>query len=193
MNAIDQDLDLSGDEAMARFARGEDAAFSAVYAAVVPKLSCFIARRVTDRALVQDLVQETLLRVYRGRGTFAPGAAVMPWVLAIARRQLVDAHRSRRKETLVDREPPASAERHLRREAGPAEAEQIVDAKEVAAKLSEAFGRLPPNQRAAFELVKGQGLSLVAAARALGTSVTGVKLRTHRAYQKLRAELAVAA
>jgi RNA polymerase sigma-70 factor (ECF subfamily) len=44
-------------------------------------------------------------------------------------------------------------------------------------------------QRAAFDLVKGQGLSLARAATTLGTSVTGVKLRTHRAYRLLRAEL----
>ena len=39
------------------------------------------------------------------------------------------------------------------------------------------------------ELVKQEGLSLKRAAELLGTSVTAVKLRTHRAYEALRAVL----
>jgi RNA polymerase sigma-70 factor (ECF subfamily) len=117
----------------------------------------------------------------------------MPWVLAIARRQLVDAHRSRRPETSFDEATPARPHRGPTVGDAPASAEEIVAAKQVAGCLSGALERLPPPQRAAFELVKGRGLTLVEAARALGTSVTGVKLRTHRAYRALRSELAAAA
>jgi RNA polymerase sigma-70 factor (ECF subfamily) len=48
---------------------------------------------------------------------------------------------------------------------------------------------LPENQRTAYQLVKQDGLSLKRAAELLGTSITAVKLRTHRAYQALRAAL----
>ena len=37
--------------------------------------------------------------------------------------------------------------------------------------------------------MKGEGLTLVEAAAALGTTGTGVKLRTHRAYAALRLAL----
>jgi RNA polymerase sigma-70 factor (ECF subfamily) len=192
MTTIESNLGQSGDEAMSRYARGDEAAFTAVYAAVAPRLTRFLGRRVADRALVQDLVQETLLRVHRARATFVPGSAVMPWVLGIARRQLVDAHRSRRKETLVDVEASSHAYGHLALVDGPASAEEMFAAKQVAGCLNDALARLSAPQRAAFEMVKGRGLSLVEAARALGTSVTGIKLRTHRAYRTLRTELAAA-
>jgi RNA polymerase sigma-70 factor (ECF subfamily) len=191
-DAVEGNLERSGDVAMARYASGDDAAFTAVYAAVVPRLTRYLGRRVADRELVQDLVQETLLRVHRARATFLAGAAVMPWVLGIARRQLVDAHRGRRREMLIDVEPPSNPSRRPALVEGPASAEEIFVAKQVAGCLNDAYARLSPPQRAAFELVKGRGLSLVEAARALGTSVTGVKLRTHRAYRTLRTELAAA-
>ena len=55
--------------------------------------------------------------------------------------------------------------------------------------MERALAALSAPQRAAFELVKGDGLSLVEAAAILGTTVTGVKLRTHRAYAALRLAL----
>jgi RNA polymerase sigma-70 factor (ECF subfamily) len=48
---------------------------------------------------------------------------------------------------------------------------------------------MPESQRAAFELIKQEGLSLVEAAAVLGTTVAAVKLRAHRAYEKLREAL----
>jgi RNA polymerase sigma-70 factor (ECF subfamily) len=44
---------------------------------------------------------------------------------------------------------------------------------------------LPEKQRAAFELVKLDGLSLAEAAQVLGTTVGAVKLRVHRAHVAL--------
>jgi DNA-directed RNA polymerase specialized sigma24 family protein len=38
----------------------------------------------------------------------------------------------------------------------------------------------------AFELLKEEGLSLAEAAQVLGTTVSAVKLRAHRAYEALR-------
>jgi len=183
-----------GDAAMARYAGGDDAAFATVYAAVAPRLLRFLRRRMRDQASVPDLAQEVLLQVHRGRATFAPGSAVVPWVLAIARRQLVDAYRRAPRETPADIDFEVAGAAALRASPMlarcPASGEDVVAAKEIAVRLGSAFTRLPAPQRAALELVKGQGLSLVDAASALGTTVTGVKLRAHRAYRTLRAELA---
>jgi RNA polymerase sigma-70 factor (ECF subfamily) len=45
------------------------------------------------------------------------------------------------------------------------------------------------SQRAAFELIKQEGLTVAEAAQVLGTTVAAVKLRAHRAYEALRAAL----
>jgi RNA polymerase sigma-70 factor (ECF subfamily) len=120
--------------------------------------------------------------MHRARRTFRVGSQVLPWAFAIARRQLVDAYRAELGPTVtaVDLGAPAATY--------PC-GEQLLAAKEAARRVERAFAALSAPQRAALELVKGEGLTLVEAAAALGTTVTGVKLRTHRAYTALRLAL----
>jgi RNA polymerase sigma-70 factor (ECF subfamily) len=55
--------------------------------------------------------------------------------------------------------------------------------------LQQTLDSLPESQRVAFELIKGDGLSVAQAAETLGTTVTAVKLRAHRTYEALRSAL----
>jgi RNA polymerase sigma-70 factor (ECF subfamily) len=182
-------LERSADEAMTRYAAGADEAFRPLYAAVTPHLTRLLRRLLRDGSLVPDLIQETFLRVHRARRTFRPGARAIPWILTIARHLVIDLRRARAHARFVDidhleqfsprRLPPASAPT----------GEQLVVAEEVAVRFDRAFERLPEGQRAALRLVRGEGLSVAAAATALGTTSGGVKLRTHKACRRLRAEL----
>ena len=56
-------------------------------------------------------------------------------------------------------------------------------------RLAATLARLPDSQRAAFDLLKREGLTLAEAAAILGVTVTAVKLRAHRAYVSLRGTL----
>jgi RNA polymerase sigma-70 factor (ECF subfamily) len=178
----------AGDEAMARYAEGERAAFAEVHAAVAPRLARFFGRRLIDTSVVPDLVQETLLRVHRARGTFARGSTLMPWVLTIARRLLIDLLRRAGREEQSD---PALLDELAAQASlgGLPTGEEIVVAKQMAARLDQAWTRVSEPQRAALRLVRAEGLSVAEAAARLGTTVTGVKLRTHRASRTLQAGL----
>ena len=175
------------DEAMSRYARDDDSAFAILHGFVAPRLTAYLQRRVRESALVPDLVQQTFLHMHRARRTFRAGSEVLPWAFAIARRQLVDAYRAELGPML------AMTDAHdalvSSREAYPC-GEQLLVAKQAARRVEVAIAGLSQPQRAAYELVKGDGLSLVQAAAVLGTTVTGVKLRTHRAYAALRLALA---
>jgi RNA polymerase sigma-70 factor (ECF subfamily) len=174
------------DAAMERYARGDDAAFLEVYDAIVPRLYGYLLRQTRDAARAEDLVQQTLLHMHRARGRFIPGAEVVPWAFAIARRLLIDGLRRGRREVLMDGDEP-DAEREPR---SPADAaDDLVQAQQLANRIRAELGRLPEQQRVAFELVKQEGLSLAEAAQVLGTTVAAVKLRAHRAYEALRAVL----
>jgi RNA polymerase sigma-70 factor (ECF subfamily) len=164
-------------EAMSRYAQGDESAFATIHEHVAPRLAAYVRRRVREAALVPDLVQQTFLHMHRARRTFRVGGEVLPWAFAIARRQLVDAYRAELGPTVTDVD--------FGGEGYPC-GEQLLAAKEAAQRVERAIATLSAPQRAALELVKGEGISLVAAAAALGTTVTGVKLRTHRAYAALR-------
>jgi RNA polymerase sigma-70 factor (ECF subfamily) len=172
---------------MERYASGDDAAFSALYDALAPRLNSYLLRQAKDPARAEDLLQQTMLQIHTARGRFLAGADVIPWAFAIARRLTIDSFRRRKHEAILDDEPAAAAA-----STGPA-ADEILHAKRLAADLEREIARLPESHRVAFELVKRDGLSLREAAQVLGTTVTAIKLRAHRAYVALRAAVGDAA
>ena len=179
------------DQAMSRYAQGDASAFGAVYDAVAPRLARYLRRRVPDRARLEDIVQQTFLQMHCARGNFVVGAEVMPWAFTIARRLVIDADRAGRREAHVeldDDRPLSQAALAAREPTG----EEELAAREAGACLARALTKLSEPQRAAFELVKTEGLSHAQAAAVLGTSVTGIKLRVHRAYLALRDALEAA-
>jgi RNA polymerase sigma-70 factor (ECF subfamily) len=175
------------DAAMERYARGDDAAFAEIYDGLSPRLFGFLLRHTRDRSRAEDIVQQTMLQIHRARGRFAPGAELMPWAFAIARRLLIDQHRRGGREVLAPNDDDGGGDLLASLEAG---ADELAIAKEVAVTLARELQRLPENQRVAFELIKQDGLSVAEAAQVLGTTVAAVKLRAHRAYEALRAVLA---
>jgi len=171
------------DAAMTRYAAGEEAAFAIVYDELAPRMYGYLVRQTRDPARAEDIVQQTFLQMHRARGTFVAGAEVLPWSFAIARRLMIDGFRRGRREVLEDTEA-----RDDRPALDPA-ADDLVQAQELANRIRRALETLPQTQRTAFELVKQEGLSLAEAAQVLGTTVSAVKLRAHRAYEALRAVL----
>jgi RNA polymerase sigma-70 factor, ECF subfamily len=53
-----------------------------------------------DRALAEDVVQETLLRAWRSIGSLGDEAAARPWLLTIARRELARMFERKRLDTV---------------------------------------------------------------------------------------------
>jgi len=84
---------------------------------------------------------------------------------------------------------PADDDRVTSHAIASAAADDLLDARHLERRLQQRLDALPETQRTAYQLVKQEGLSLKRAAEVLGTSVTAVKLRTHRAYKALRAVL----
>ncbi len=177
--------------AMDSYARGDKAAFAALHRALVPRLRAYFTRMcgptrgVLSHRPVEDLIQETFLRIHRARGLFAEGSPALPWVYAIARNVMIDQAR-----VMKLRPAPAALP-----EDGPDPADQSVDVESsaVAAQMARTVQRvllgLPENQREAFVLLRYEGLSVQEAANVLGTTAAAVKLRAFRAYEALRQEL----
>jgi RNA polymerase sigma-70 factor, ECF subfamily len=171
---------------MERYANGDDAAFAEMYDAIAPRLFGFLSKATRGSAVTEDLMQQTFLQIHRARGSFIPGAPVMPWALAIAKRLMIDSARRQRVELGLFMHAPADDGMTSEATATPA-ADDVLDAHRLQQRVQQRLDALPETQRAAYRLVKQEALSLKRAAEVLGTSVTAVKLRTHRAYQALRA------
>lgn len=175
----------AADAAMERYAAGDAAAFEVLYDALGPVLFRYLRRRTPSEELARDLLQETMLHLHRARGTFLPGAPVLPWAHAIARRLLCDAHRAAGRQVplfeLEEADEPADP--------GGVSPEALVAACQACDRLDAALGVLPETQRRAFALVRLEGTPTREAAGRLGITVTALKLRVHRAYETLRRTL----
>ena len=171
------------DAAMERYSRGDDSAFEDVYDRLAPRLLAYLVRQTRDHARAEDCVQQTMLQIHRARGRFLPGAQVLPWAFAIARRLLIDMHRRTGREVVAKDDDESALQLLV---ALDAPADDVAIAKELAHRIAKVLETLPENQRVAFELIKQEGLSVAEAADVLGTTVAAVKLRAHRAYEALR-------
>jgi RNA polymerase sigma-70 factor (ECF subfamily) len=180
------------DAAMHRYANGDDAAFAELYAGLAPRLQVFL-RRVCGKAdLADDLAQETMLRIHRARGSFAPHAAVVPWAYAIARNCHIDHMRAvkariRTATPTDDAGEPTVPEPVAGLEAS---AEQVQIARQTAEVIERELARMTVARREAFVLLRYEGLSVAEAAQVLGATPSAVKLRAFHAYEAIRKALA---
>jgi RNA polymerase sigma-70 factor (ECF subfamily) len=173
---------------MESYSRGDDAALAELYRLGAPRLRGFLTRLGGDSTLADDLTQDTFLRIHRARGSFAAGAAALPWMIAIARNAFLDHSRRlvvRRKEhgdpsATASAEPPAPPSTR---------GDEALAAREMLDVVQATLAHLPALQRDAFVLIRFEGLSVAEAAQVLGTTEGAVKVRAFRAYEALRAAL----
>ncbi len=171
---------------MMRAAQGGDSdAYRALLTAVTPRIRRFVrARRpFLSAADVEDVVQDVLLSVHAVRATYDPSRPFMPWLMAIVRHRLADAARRyarHAREVGVDDLQVTFADAATNTDdEGPGDLEA----------LAQAIRGLPAGQRQAIELLKLRELSLKEAAAATGSSVSALKVATHRAMRSLRRRL----
>lgn len=174
-------------ELMERYCEGDAAAFRELYAALAPKVYGYLLRMARQRAVADDLLQQTFLKVHRARGAFVRGADPVPWIYSIAHRTFLDEVR-RNKRAVVglatgEELPEVAADLHGRTQ-GVAD-EPRHDPEVTRAALS-ALAQLPEQQREAVVLTKLDGKSVAEAAAIAGTTVGAMKVRAHRGYSALR-------
>ncbi len=170
------------EQLMARYLAGEVAAFDEIYRRTAHRVLGFHMLMTKSRAQAEDLTQTTFLKLHRARAGWIPGAAVAPWLMAIARNAFLD-HARRVKRARVRLTHTGSLPDRVD---GRTMAPPNVGLKEA---IDSAIADLSPLQREAFILTRHSGLSSRDAAQVLGTSETAVKLRVHRAYVALRGAL----
>jgi RNA polymerase sigma-70 factor (ECF subfamily) len=182
----DRELD---DVTLARARTGDQAAQTALVERYQRPVFALLWRMVgPQRALVEDLAQETFLRVLRALQGFDPagGGRLVTWILTIATRLALDHLRSLN-GGVNGRDPGAVAG------AVPVvlpRPDQDAQRRALAVALVRAVDALAPPFRAAFLLREVQGLSYQEVSEALDVDVGTVKSRLSRARAVLQRALA---
>ena len=158
-----------------------DEAFERLYEEHAGDLLAFLAYRVGDRVLAEDLLADTFEKVLRSRRPFDPRkSSEKTWVYAIALNCVRDHHRRKAAEgrALEQAGPPAA-------EASPSPAPEVEDRDEV----GRALGKLADEEREAIALRFGAELTVPEIARLTGEKLTTVEGRVYRALRKLRDDM----
>lgn len=174
--------DVAADAAMDRYAGGDAAAFADLYDHLAPRLYGFLMRQLRNTTQAEDLLQQAMLQIHCARASYISGARVVPWAFAIARNLVIDAHRRRRREVMLDPDDPSADRPTL--DPMP---DEVLQTKQAARTIERALAALPESHRLTFELLKYDGLSLAEASEVLGITVAAAKVRAHRTYAALRA------
>ena len=152
-------------------------------AQIAAALRAFVARRARTAHDVEDITQETLVRMYRSARTLRDEQALEGWMYRIARSAITDHYR----RAGVRPEPidPDQVDLHRRPdEPDSADAEQAL-----AACLSPLLARIPDTYRTALELTDLGDLTQNQAADQLQLSASGMKSRVQRGRRMLRDEV----
>jgi RNA polymerase sigma-70 factor, ECF subfamily len=162
----------AGDDAelLRRISKGDEDAMAAFYREHGRVVLAQVLLVTGERVLAEEIVQDTMLAVWRGAAAFRGESSVRSWVIAIARRQTRDRLRGQRLRVVDDAylaDQPGS-------EPGPEE--MALDRAELA-EVRGAIQRLAPAHRELLGLVFGSGLSLPEVAGVLEIPVGTVKSR----------------
>ena len=184
-------LDHVSDEQLALCAAGSPSCVEALVSRYEEKIRACAWRMVGDPNEIDDLTQETLLRLIRSLPGYKGEASASTWVYRIAHNTCVDAHRRRaarpRTTPIELDEDGAAAEAPTALDPDPA---VLLEDAVAECFVEHALGELPNDYARIASLRFVDGLSNEQIATTLGTSVDSVKSKLKRARAQLREKLA---
>ncbi|WP_149205076.1 RNA polymerase sigma factor [Actinotalea subterranea] len=150
--------------------------FTTLFESTHQALLAYAVRRVADPADAADVVAETFLVAWRRLDDVPPGDQARPWLFGVARRVLANLYRGERRRTaLAERLRESLSEVVVPPDLAPVEV---------------AMAALRPDDQELLRLVAWEELARDEIALVLGIPKATVRVRLHRARQRLAAQMA---
>ena len=141
-------------------------------------LARYLAGAGAPAGELEDLVQEALIRAFRGIGGFRGQCRFRTWLLTIGGNVLKDFGRQLKRRQVVSLADDV--------EAADGDPHDEAVAREAEGRLQEGLTRLPRLQREVFLLRAQQGLEYEEIAAALGTTPGAARVHYHHAVKRLK-------
>jgi RNA polymerase sigma-70 factor, ECF subfamily len=170
------------DDLMARYRRGDEAAFEAIYLRYEERVFGFCLRFLGDPDAASDAFQETFRRLVDARDAYRPQGRFQSWIFTLARRACLDHLRSAKRESSVADAWGETAD-------GAELVESVAGRMEDHDEARRLLALLPPEQREVLLLSKYYGFGYGEIAEMLGSTQVAVKQKGYRALKTLRAHL----
>jgi RNA polymerase sigma-70 factor (ECF subfamily) len=166
---------------MRQVVAGDRQAFERLYRGYFPRLARFLGRMTHSTPLIEEIINDTMLVVWRRAATYDGSSKVSTWVFGIAWRKA--------KKALSLADEPVESDDALYPDEGPSP-EQHVQAGQLARRLAGAVERLPWSQRVAVVLTYFHDMDYAEIAAVAECPVNTVKTRMFHARRRLRELLA---
>ena len=198
IGAKDRPSNLTGasDPEVAQWAQhGHEPAFRELVRRYERPVFSLLYRMVRDRALAEDLAQETFIKVLNGTKSYNPQFKFSSWIFKIANNAAIDHLRKRDLDTLsLDGSPHATTPEEMSATAlqlgdrGESPLQEV-EARELGSAIERAIAKLRPEYRACILLRHVEGHSYEEIARILDLPLGTVKTYIHRGRNELRVYL----
>ncbi len=196
IGAKDRPDDLAGasDQQIVAWANaGREDAFREIVRRYERPIFSLLYRMVRDRALAEDLAQETFIKVLNGIRSYRPEYKFSSWIFKVANNAAIDHLRRRAIDTLsLDGSPDAKTPDEMQSTAlqlGDQHREsplQELESRELGGQIDRAIARLRPEYRACILLRHVEGYAYEEIAQILDLPLGTVKTYIHRARNELR-------
>lgn len=148
------------------------------YGEIAKKLTNYLVSNGLEHAAACDIVQESFIRLWKKRESMNDGDSISGFVFAVAKNLLID--RFRRNKFMIyqaelDEESQGATEQPVSKD----------DRTYLRKRLQQALNELPEEQRTAYTLFQVANRSIKEIAEMTGASESNVKVRIHRAKEKL--------
>jgi RNA polymerase sigma-70 factor (ECF subfamily) len=169
----------SDEQLMLQVQKGNLDALAPLFEKYHVKLYNFFLRMTQNRETSQDLTQNVFRRILSYRETYNEKWAFRSWMYQIARN--VSAQHFKHQKLLID---DYQETENMEMDARLADEEMAQNQKKEL--LHEALKRLSTEEKELLELSRFQGLKYKEIAQITGNSVAAIKVKVHRAMQKLK-------
>lgn len=163
-------------------AGGDMTAFETLFRRYYPRLRRFLERMTRRPHLVDEILNDTMLVVWRKAHTFNLRSKLSTWIIGIALRRSLKA--LEHVDDAIDFDPDAVASPA---ESGP---EGNLQRQELRTRLNQALMSLSPEQRTVIELTYYEGCTYREIAAIVGCPIDTVKTRMFYARRRLKSLLA---
>ncbi len=155
-------------------------AFEVIFKHFGPRIRAYMLKRNADRQLAEELMQETMVTVWRKATLFDPARGnASSWIFTIARNARIDAYRKEKRPEFDPNDPAFVPDDVM-------PADEVVQMGQSAERVHDAMKTLPPEQLKLLKLAFFEEASHSVIAEKLDLPLGTVKSRIRLAFAKLR-------
>ena len=154
-------------------------AMSWIVDAYAKRLYTTIRRWAKNHDLTNDILQETLLKIWKNRTQFQGNSSLYSWIFRIAYNETLQALKKEKKHLTTEIDAPIVSFHHHSEHFGK------ISAEEISTWLMEALDQLPEKQRLVFEMKYFEDLKYEEIATITGGSTGGLKANYFHAVNKI--------